>query len=274
MKEKVRMVLTLTFTGVFAAVTLGAVNAWVSPVIESRGEALLMETAQNFFPGATDMEKVSAEGNNPVSYEVVDEEGEFQGYVLEDHTTGYQGDIKYYVGIDGEGQVEGINVVEHQETPGIGDVIEEEEFQEQFMGKHYGDPVAQEADAATGATVSSQAMINGIQGVLDYSASNYFDEEEIEINLAEVEPGTYTGEGTGQMDVIKVEVTIGEGSIEEVKIVEQDETPDYFADAEAEIPDRIKEAQQLDEVDAVSGATGSSQGIIEATRNALAEAME
>lgn len=78
----------------------------------------------------------------------------------------------------------------------------------------------------------------------------------------------------GQMDTIKVEVVAGEGTIQEINILEHEETPEYLADAKEEIPPQILEEQKLDGVDLVSGATGSSEGILEATREALEKAME
>jgi len=85
--------------------------------------------------------------------------------------------------------------------------------------------------------------------------------------------GKYVGEGRGYKSDIEVEVTVSEGKITEVKIVEIDDTPDIAEPAEEQIPKAIVDAQST-EVDVVSGATGTSNGIIEAVENALEKAKQ
>lgn len=80
--------------------------------------------------------------------------------------------------------------------------------------------------------------------------------------------GTFTGEGQGNNGPIKVEVTVKDGSITEIQVLEQAETPNIYAGAEEQfIPELIK-TQNL-EIDAVGGATNSSNGLREAVKNAL-----
>lgn len=80
--------------------------------------------------------------------------------------------------------------------------------------------------------------------------------------------GTFTGEGQGNNGPIKVEVTVKDGSITEIQVLEQAETPNIYAGAEEQfIPELIK-TQNL-EIDAVAGATNSSNGLREAVKNAL-----
>ena len=82
--------------------------------------------------------------------------------------------------------------------------------------------------------------------------------------------GTYTGEGMGNNDTIKVEVVVENGSITAINVLEQAETPNiYEGAAEQFIPAMIKN-QDLD-VDAVTGATNSCNGLREAVKSALGE---
>lgn len=82
--------------------------------------------------------------------------------------------------------------------------------------------------------------------------------------------GTYTGEGQGNNGPIKVEVIVKDGSITEINVLEQAETANIYAGAaEQFIPELIR-TQNLD-LDAVSGATNSSNGIREAVKNALGQ---
>lgn len=83
--------------------------------------------------------------------------------------------------------------------------------------------------------------------------------------------GTYTGTGTGFGGEIVIEVVIQDGSISTVEILSaENETPDYLKAAEALLDDVIE--KQSSEVDTVSGATLSSNGILEGIRNALEQA--
>lgn len=84
-------------------------------------------------------------------------------------------------------------------------------------------------------------------------------------------PGTYTGEGEGIGGKVKVSVTVDENSIKEVKILENSETKGIADAALEKIPAAIVEGQTL-AVDAVTGATVTSQAILAAVEAALKEA--
>lgn len=84
-------------------------------------------------------------------------------------------------------------------------------------------------------------------------------------------PGTYTGEGEGIGGKVKVSVTVDENSITEVKILENSETKGIADAALEKIPAAIVEGQTL-AVDAVTGATVTSQAILAAVEAALKEA--
>ena len=88
--------------------------------------------------------------------------------------------------------------------------------------------------------------------------------------MAEALPadGTYTGTGAGMHSTIKVEVTVEGGKITAVTVLEQDETVGISDPAIEQIPAAIVAANSPD-VDAVAHATLTSNGIIEAVKNAL-----
>ncbi len=85
------------------------------------------------------------------------------------------------------------------------------------------------------------------------------------------EDGTYEGVGEGFGGDVVVDVTIKNQTIIEISVKEAaDETPEYFSKA-VKILDAILENQDTD-VDAVSGATFSSNGILDAIADALSKA--
>lgn len=85
--------------------------------------------------------------------------------------------------------------------------------------------------------------------------------------------GTYEGTGMGNNGKIMVSVTISEGSISDIEIVKFPDDPEYFdpdVDGTAMI-EEILNGQSTD-IDTISGATYSSEGLIDAINEALVAA--
>ena len=89
------------------------------------------------------------------------------GLVCQTSFNGFKGAVKLTVGIDAEGKVTGIQVMEHEETPGVGTNALTAEYLAQFSGR----PTADGIDAYSGATFTSKAVIKGVSAALEqYSA--------------------------------------------------------------------------------------------------------
>ena len=84
--------------------------------------------------------------------------------------------------------------------------------------------------------------------------------------------GTYTGEGKGNASQIQVEVTVAGGKISAVKVVKHGETQMLLGAAQKSLSQQIVEKNGTNGVQAVTGASNSSKGIIEAVNNALKNA--
>ena len=84
-------------------------------------------------------------------------------------------------------------------------------------------------------------------------------------------PGTYTGTAAGKNGDVKVEVTFSANAIESVKVVEHSETAGISDGAIENIPTAIVDNQSL-AVDTVSGATITSEAILNAVADAVAQA--
>jgi urocanate reductase len=84
-------------------------------------------------------------------------------------------------------------------------------------------------------------------------------------------PGKYIGEGKGINGTVKVEVTVTEDEITDIKVLEHNETPGVSDLAIDDLPLQIIEAQGLG-IDTVAGATMSSNAILEAVGQALEKA--
>ncbi|HHY28346.1 MAG TPA: FAD-binding protein [Desulfitobacterium dehalogenans] len=84
-------------------------------------------------------------------------------------------------------------------------------------------------------------------------------------------PGDYFGVGNGRNGPIVVKVTLGENSIDAIKVVSERETYNTGSVPIKQYPDLIVENQTL-ELDIVSGATVSSAAFLNAVRNAITQA--
>ena len=119
-------------------------------------------------------EKTSATVNE--AYQAIAADGTVLGYVL-DITTheGYNGDIQFTMGIRADGTVNGISLLSIAETPGLG-MKAEEVLKPQFVQKKVsqfsytktGAVAQEEIDAISGATVTTNALVNGVNTGLEF----------------------------------------------------------------------------------------------------------
>ena len=85
--------------------------------------------------------------------------------------------------------------------------------------------------------------------------------------------GTFEGTGEGYNGKVHVSITIENDTITAMSASADDDDPDFFDDAKNKVIPQIKSSLSADGIDACSGATYSSKGIIEAARKALEQAM-
>lgn len=269
MREILRLSLTLAVVGIVSAVLLTGVNGWTEPEIARRQYEDYLQMVGEYFPAVADFETKEQDGN---TYDLVyDGAGNLLGVVGTIVEQGYGGPITYNLIVNAKGTIEGIRIISHAETAGLGDIITKPEFQQQFTGKKYDQ--LDGIDTVSGATVSSGAMIRSIRTAAEAVTFEFFGAEEEYFDFSAVPDGTYEGSGQGKMGEITVAVTVEGGRIAAIEILENEETPTYFVEAYPEIADRIIEAQRL-EVDTQTGATASADGIVEAVRDALEKALE
>ena len=146
-------------------------------------------------------------------------------------------------------------------------------------------------DAVSGATYSSNGIIQAVQNALAKAGNNTATKpvktnkknnkktntttKPVEIpkpsgNIA-YKDGTYTAEADGFNGSVKVTVTIKNGKITNISNSNTD-TKEYFNKAWSRIQPAILKKQAVYGVDTISGATFSSNGILEAVQKALAKA--
>ncbi len=94
---------------------------------------------------------------------------------------GYGGEIQMAVGISSSGEIKGIDIIKHSETPGLGAKADKEPFKSQFkdltaqpiiVKKSSAQRSQNEIDAIGGATITSQAVANAVNQAVDFYNSN------------------------------------------------------------------------------------------------------
>lgn len=122
---------------------------------------------------------------------------------------------------------------------------------------------------------SSSAQAQGAQSESNPSTNENFENKENDeqssnstMDLSSLSDGTYQGEGEGFRGTTSVCVTVENGRITDITVISYEDDEQFFVRAEDSIISDIIDTQSLN-VSCVSGATFSSNGILEAVADAL-----
>ena len=110
-------------------------------------------------------------------------DGKLTGVAYEIYGTGYAGEIKLMLGVDARGQILGVRVLAHKETPGLGDKIEEKkgDWILRFTGLSIGKPPIErwkvkkdsgDFDQFAGATITPRGVVGAIRSGLEFYAAH------------------------------------------------------------------------------------------------------
>lgn len=194
MKNKIiKDALALTLITLVAGVTLGGVYEITKDPIAKQEAQAKAEAYEQVFTDAAAFEAVEMddtltktirdqldqEGYKAQSIEEVmraeDQSGETLGYAFTVVTSeGYGGDIQFSMGVQNDGTLNGISILSIGETAGLGMNADTPAFKDQFVGKQVeklqytknGATQDDEINAISGATVTTNAMTNGINAGL------------------------------------------------------------------------------------------------------------
>lgn len=163
-KEFIRLSAVLCIITLVAGLLLAGVNKITAPKIAQAEQAASEAAMKKILPEAEDFVQMN---ENVAAAKKGDER---VGFCVKVTTTGYGGDIVMMVGIGAGSTVQGIEILSHGETAGLGAKIENEDFKKQFKDKN---PVLEvvksetnspdEITAITGATISSRAIAEGVE---------------------------------------------------------------------------------------------------------------
>ena len=151
--EKLKPIVVLTAICVIVSAALVGTYGLTKPVIDAAKAAEANAALSAVLPDGADFEEVTVTAENVLNaYKA----GNGAGYVFQAQGKGFAGMITVMVGISSDGSITGTQVMEHGETPGIGDRIEKEaHFQEQYLGKDYN---LEGIEFLSGATFSSKGF--------------------------------------------------------------------------------------------------------------------
>ena len=128
MKEVIRLAVILMVICAISAGVLAYTNDVTSQIIEERIQKEKLNFAKTF-PQQRNLKIWKLTVVATVGY---DDQGNLVGILAEGKTSGYGGEIRFNLAIDGEGKLVSLTIISHSETAGLGSKIEDESYRQQF----------------------------------------------------------------------------------------------------------------------------------------------
>jgi electron transport complex protein RnfG len=167
--------------GVAAALVV-TVQSITAPIIAYQLEQDQNALLTQILAGQPFVNKVFDEGVTQVYadqtyiiYPVIGESGAVTHHVISGVQEGYSGEIRFLIGVDNDGAIEGVRVVSHSETPGLGDKIEIEKndwvlgFNQRSLSNTPLWKVKKDGgdfDQFSGATITPRSVVKGVHNAL------------------------------------------------------------------------------------------------------------
>ena len=176
--------------------------------------------------------------------------------------------------VDGSGAITAIEIGDEyfSETPGFGAKAQEDAFKLQFIGKKL--PVSEmEIDAIAGATITTRAVISALNAIAAPGAMPA-EKPAAADHASKRENGTFAGSAMGFAGPVAVEITVEDNAITAITIGDESfaETAGFGAQALEEAFRQqfigLTLPVNLEDIDAIAGATITSQAVIEAINTA------
>ena len=106
----------------------------------------------------------------PGFYSILAENQTPLGYCVESTAGGFGGDLSLMVGFDATGEIKGVSIISHSETPGLGARVDNAEYLAQYQGKSGNLALRKEngeIDGISGATISSRAVLAAVNAATE-----------------------------------------------------------------------------------------------------------
>jgi electron transport complex protein RnfG len=178
--------LSLGAVALITSALLALAAAATGPAIQAAEARDLMASLAQVLPGGFDNDLLGDTVTVPgpagdVTVYRARQGDRLEGVVFKVAGQGYAGPIVALLGLDPQGQILGVRVLKHAETPGLGDKIEpaKGDWIHGFAGKGLGDPPPErwgvkkdggDFDQFSGATITPRALVKAIKGGLELFA--------------------------------------------------------------------------------------------------------
>ncbi len=156
------------------------------PNIKAKQEQLVQASYQEVLPQAQALNNLAIPNNSLIQAIVQSKGTTINGYIYTVTPTGYAGPITTMIGINHpEGTISGIKILQQSETPGLGAKCAEPSFTNQFTSKTLNadlkvtktTPNEQEILAITASTITSKAVVTGVNLVREHYNTTFRKEE-------------------------------------------------------------------------------------------------
>lgn len=185
-------VVLMAITAIVAGL-LAFIHAQTDPIITQHESEKRQIALQEIFPQADDFVDAKTQTEDDFAFSdanissvyLVYQNSEIIGYCVSLSSTGYSSTpIELMVGSDLLNKVTAIKVVNHSETPGIGETVisENQQFFEQFTGQSRPIEYSNQITAVSGATFTSDGIKNGVNAALSAV-------DEVRLNMAQAGKG-------------------------------------------------------------------------------------
>ena len=162
-------VVVLTCICLVVAVCLVTTHYFTQPIIDEMNAQLKNEASRSVLPGSEEFEKIEGFDQQILDLGGVDayRATNGAGIVVTVSSKGFGGEVQLIVGYDPQGAVTGVQVLSASETPGVGTNALTEDYLAQYIGvsgqaSFEADGQSTQVDAVSGATVTSKAVLNGM----------------------------------------------------------------------------------------------------------------
>ena len=274
-KGKIPGWLVLTLIVVVAGVALGVANALTEKPIADRNMQEAQGALELFFPDADGFEPLRLEENSELDFAYEARKGgEVIGHATKATTQGYGGPIEVVTGIDTDGALKGISVggTEFKETEGLGAKAKDASFTDQFVGKTPPLTLGVDVDGISGATVTSKAVLGAVNTSAERVAGLSGSPQQTASALRDANASVMSYNGPVLVNLkLDASNAIAEMEIGRERFMESEGYGSKVKDASF-IQQFIGKTPPLTlgkDVDAVSGATGSSQAVVDAVNAAF-----
>ena len=283
MREKIYNWLGILPAVIVAALVFTALSGYVSPELSGNTsdstDKLTSEIIENIDNTDSKLINTKSDSNNVNKYK----DGTYEGV-----GNGFGGQIKVQVKISG-GKITDIIILSHSDGDAF--INSASQLLSDIILKQ-----TTNVDTVSGATFSSNGLIEAVRNALAKASvapiknnsqstksttlapkaaktpKKKTVKKQVDVITGLYNDGVYTGTGEGYRGDISISVTIKNGKIKSMKVLKTSDDNTFFSRASSLLNVVLK--KQSTDVDAVSGATYSSEGILEAINDALSKAVK